>query len=399
MSATPSTIRAARALAFAVILASCARPAPVPRPEPGLAPEPSPRAVDHVLLVVGDAGASYPDRSPVLDRLEEEMDRWSTELRRDSAVSVVFLGDVIYPSGLHERGHPEFPRDSVRLWAQLRLFDPGDGRVWDVPGFFLAGNHDWGNTAGPDGIARLRNLEEYMSAVRRREGRLVELVPAAGRSGPVVQDLGSRLRLVMIDTHWWLQNRSGPRLDTLLQGMREALRTAGEREVVVAAHHPFRSGGAHGGPMPFWRGAGVLFLLRKGGALVQDLNSVAYRELLEDLEGVFADEGRPLAFLGGHDHSLQVIRGVGEDHPEWSVVSGSGSKLTGVSGVEGMIFGAERPGFMRLLFLEDGGVLLHVIAGSPEALTCAAERGVPDPGACMARAEESFETIWGTRLR
>ena len=118
------------------------------------------------------------------------------------------------------------------------------------------------------------------------------------------------VRFVFLDTHWWLQAPSGPAKNQVLTKVEDALRTADGRHVIVAAHHPFASGGAHGGPMPVWEGLGILWLLRKTGSLVQDLNATVYRDLLEGLQGVFARVGKPLIFAGGHDHSLQVVEKV-----------------------------------------------------------------------------------------
>lgn len=137
--------------------------------------------------------------------------------------------------------------------------------------------------------------------------------------------------------------------------MNQILRNSGDRAVVFVSHHPFTSGGAHGGPVPIWRGFGILWLLRQTGSLVQDLNSAPYKELQDGLEKLFKEIRRPLIYVGGHDHSLQVIEQDDPARPQWTLVAGSGSKRTDVGNALGMRYGTDMPGFMRLDFRRDGG--------------------------------------------
>jgi hypothetical protein len=109
-------------LALALWLASCRSSYEFPGFEGGLGrPVPSPFDVDAVVFLVGDAGAVESGRSPLRDRLRTDVEYWSRELARDSGVSVIFLGDNVYPYGVHEPGHPDFPQDSARLWSQVEV--------------------------------------------------------------------------------------------------------------------------------------------------------------------------------------------------------------------------------------------------------------------------------------
>jgi hypothetical protein len=249
---------------------------------------------------------------------------------------------------------------------------------------------------GAPGLRRLTNQQARIEAARE-EGLPVKLMPTAGRPGPAVLDFGSTLRVLFLDTHWWLQEPTSPSKRQVFAGVEEALRTADGRHVIIAAHHPFASGGAHGGPMPVWEGLGILWLLRKTGSLVQDLNSAVYRELVFGLKQIFARVGKPLIFAGGHDHSLQVLEEVEVDEPKWSLVSGAGSKTTEVAYVGGMQFADDVGGFMRLTFLRDGGVLLHVLATPEQYVMCAEARngGVES---CMQEGGDAFQTVLALRL-
>jgi hypothetical protein len=259
----------------------------------------------------------------------------------------------------------------------------------------MAGNHDWGNMIGAAGLRRLTNQQDLLIRAHDTEGIPVRLMPTAGQPGPGVLDFGQTLRVLFLDTHWWLQPAPLATKRQVLTGIEEAMRTRGSRHVMIAAHHPFTSGGAHGGPMNIWEGLGILWLLRQTGSLVQDLNETVYRDLLDGMKDIFARLGPPLLAVGGHDHSLQVLEEVDSDEPEWSLVSGAGSKTTEVSYVGGMEYGDDVGGFMRLTFLRDGSVLLHVLATPAEYVNCAAAMASET---CLQDGIAAFQTVLALRL-
>jgi len=386
---------AAAVFAASMVVAGC-----VPEPDPATwtpVPEARPSEVEAVVFLVGAAGKALPGRSPVLAKLRAEIERWSGLLARDSAVSVFFLGDIVYPYGVRARESEDFPVDSQHVAAQVDVVRGPDSRRYGTRGVLLAGNHDWGQTVGPEGLARLRNLERLIGEMAEAWDVDASLEPRAGQAGPTAVDVGTGARFLVLDTHWWLQNPAERRLSRVADDVESAIRSAGDRDIAVVAHHPFQSAGAHGGPLPFWRGLGLLYLLRKSGALIQDLNATPYRDFLFGLQEAFAATRPPLLWAGGHDHSLQVLRGEGPNAPSWSLVSGSGSKLTGVADMEQLVFGQERPGFMRLTFLADRSVQLHVFSAPERYQHCSGPRSGLD--ACMARGVAAYEVVYADRLR
>ena len=78
--------------------------------------------------------------------------------------------------------------------------------------------------------------------------------------GPVTVDVGRSVRLVLLDTQWWLHGFAKPVDPTstcpvdseaeVLGALREAMRGASGRHVFVVGHHPPASGGPHGGYFP-----------------------------------------------------------------------------------------------------------------------------------------------------
>ena len=199
--------------------------------------------------------------------------------------------------------------------------------------------------------------------------------------------MGERVRLVVLDTQWWLHAGARPEHPTsscsadsepeVVGGLRAALEGASGRDVVVLAHHPLRSGGPHGGrfglkqhlfpltevgrslwvPLPV---IGSLYpLARSSGISPQDQASGKYRRMRDALTGALRGHP-PLAWASGHEHVLQVI-----ESREWGrlLVSGSGiyGHVTYVRDVEGSHFRAARSGFMRIDFPRAGPPRLGVI--------------------------------------
>lgn len=340
---------------------------------PSVTPIPLPPAetIETSLFLIGDAGAPAADE-PVLAALGEL-------IGRDTARSlVVFLGDNIYPRGLPAADNPGWQEASRRLEAQIEVL-----RARGVRGWFVPGNHDWA-----------RFSREGWAAIKRQDARiselghpLVELEPHGGCPGPVVVEVGVRLRLVLLDTQWWLQDDPKPDSaddgcefhgrESVEQALRASAGGAGGRHVIVAGHHPLASGGKHGGffdwkdhffplrnvvswlwvPLP---GLGSVYpVARNFGVTNQDIPGPRYQAMIHAFTRAFEGQ-QPLVYAAGHEHGLQVIEG---GPAQWQLVSGAGiyghnEPLIGVAGTRVAL---REAGFMRLDLLRDGRVRLAVI--------------------------------------
>jgi hypothetical protein len=387
-------VRAALTALFIIGGTACSRP--LPQLAPSQVPEPAPDAVESVVYLFGDAGHADEQRNPILRRLRNDIEDWSGALAEDGAVAVLFLGDIVYPRGLrHDEAY--FAHDSAIVQSQVNLLAGPNARRFDSVGYFMAGNHDWGIARDAAGVDRLRNLEEFLDR-RRGDGVEVYLRPKAGEPGPAIADVGSQVRLMIYDTAWWLLAQDTVPKQRMFRETRDVTRTTEGRFLIVAAHHPFQSAGAHAGFVPFWKAFGLRFLLARSGAIMQDLNSVVYREMMRELLSAFRSRP-PLVFAGGHDHSLQVIANDSFPLPRFSVVSGSGSKLSSLGHTEGMRYRAAAPGYMRLVIHRSGRVDLFVIH-SPEDetyLACGGE-GI-ELEECMETRAREFTTRFGLRLK
>ena len=332
---------------------------------------PEAKDVDTRLFLIGDGGVPL-TKDPVLSSLTKEV----TADPQHSVV--VFLGDNIYPRGLPTPDAPGRKEAERRLDAQLDVV-----RAKGARGIFIPGNHDW-NRMGPGGLEAIRRQGEY---IREKGKGQVRLLPEQGCPGPVVEDIDQRLRLVLLDTQWWLQPGEKPvgpqspcpqRSDKeVLDALGQSLREGAGRRVVVAGHHPLATGGAHGGyfswrdhifplrarkswlwiPLP---GIGSAYpLWRQRGWSEQDMSGALNRKLREALSGVF-EKQPPDVYVAGHEHSLQVIEGKG---PKFLLVSGSGAfgHVSETAWTKQTLYAGALSGYMRMDVESSGRARLAVV--------------------------------------
>jgi hypothetical protein len=352
-------------------LQACGHTSVVGAAPPAASPAP-PAEIDVTLFLIGDAGApaAPPDSEPVLMALR------AAAAAAPHAV-IVFLGDNVYPDGMPDSVAPKRREAERVLTQQLRVLRGSGAR-----GIFVPGNHDW-DSMQPGGWDAIRRQERFIAAV----GGGPALLPAGGCPGPAVADVGTVVRLVALDTQWWLQD--GPKPDgptsscpaasegAVIDSVRAALRTAGKRAVVVVAHHPLASGGVHGGhfgwqdhvfplrnikswlwiPLPLI--GSVYPIARAEGISSQDIPSRAYTRMRVALDSAFAG-APPLIYAAGHEHTLQVIAGTST---HYVLVSGTGTfgHIDRVTALDSTRFARSASGFMRVEFLRDGRARLGVI--------------------------------------
>lgn len=373
-------------LASALLLGACRSSEPPPPGDP--IPQPTAAGVERVVFIVGDPGLARERTHAILHQMRAQVEHWTRTIGRDSAVAVIVVGDIIYPNGMHDpTDREDFPLDSAKVAEQLAIVSGPAARERHVPMYFLAGNHDWGKEQHEEGVATLQNLDEFLGA-HRLLGINTRLMPPAGQPGPEVVDMGP-LRFIFLDTAWWLLQSRGNQGERMINQIAFAMRTAGERHVVIVAHHPFMSGGPHGGEFSLLEGLGIGFILKRSGAILQDLNSPPYRRLRAEMARIFEDIGQPLLWAAGHEHSLQLIEARRADEPRWSMVSGSASKITNVGETPGMRFHVSAPGYFMLLIRSDGSADAVAVAAPVESAECT-QRDDAARDACIADGVAQF---------
>ncbi|HEX6372769.1 MAG TPA: hypothetical protein VF006_27860 [Longimicrobium sp.] len=356
------------------------------------------------LILIGDAGDPWPGTelsgpAPVLEALE----RWAW--RRPELTTVVFLGDNIYPEGLR----PGVVADSLRLARQIQVFAPRGGTT-RPRAVFVPGNHDWYGSQNPaTALAAIRREAEMVRAA----GERMHFLPAGGCPGPDTLHLGN-VRLIALDTQWWLYTALPPELRVLED---ECTRpTAGDPiiptqifpflaelgwhlflahdvdsvDAVVVSHHPLTAHGPHAQRKISERiREGIHALGISNSRDRQDLAAWTYRQMIEAIAANLRFPDRPFIYAAGHEHVLEVIDGrdsipyggtaSNDTVPiaDYHLVSGNGSSRGHLSPILPRspvpLFwsaGAQYRGFMVVDFLDDAHgrrVFLRVIhAADPD---------------------------------
>jgi hypothetical protein len=217
----------------------------------------------------------------------------------------------------------------------------------------------------------------------------ISFYPQDACPGPVVKDLNSSIRIIFLDTQWWLQEEgTRPEADEsicqfctedeVITALDSILNTSQEKSVVIAAHHPLSTHGPHGGyfswkdhifplrhlseylwlPLPV---IGSLYpLVRSSGISEQDLGSSEYQHLKSMLESVISKYSG-IVFASGHEHALQILNGKNNNT---YIVSGAGiwgHVEESLGEGDDTIFAAGHEGFFQLDYFENGSVTLSAV--------------------------------------
>ncbi len=342
--------------------------------------------IDYRVLLIGDAGEpSLNLREPVLFEMEKR-----ASLLPDKTINV-FLGDNIYPFGLEAEEDLYYEITKNCLEEQINVMKNSGTK-----GIFIPGNHDWGD-GGLDGWDRVQRMCKYIDL----NIPLIEILPKDGCPGPVYRDFGNKVRLIFIDTQWWLHNDNKPDTSNcncdpitkneVINSIDTLIRTSGERHIILAGHHPLDTYGPHGGyfdwkahifpvqdfgkylwiPLPV---IGSIYpLARMAGISPQDMSNSHYKNYIERMEEVLSKYNKVI-YAAGHEHSLQVIEGINNNI---YLVSGFGTSThdNTLSYGDKSILSLLNPGFMQLDFLSDKKIRLGVFV-------------INDNGIC----EETFST-------
>jgi len=328
------------------------------------------------VFLIGDAGDPKASGEPVLEGL--------TKLLADAPepAVILFLGDNVYPRGLPDSADPSFAEAARRLSPQVAF-------AKRVPVLFVPGNHDW-DKSGTDGLARILRQGRFIA---REGGGQARLVPAGGCPGPETVDVSPGLRLVLLDTEWWLFPHDNSAADSacavrspreVVTALRQILGESGGRQVIVAGHHPLETGGPHGGDFSFrehvfpltvlhpalWIPLPLIGSLYPGirgmGISSEDVFSGRYQRFRAAMDSAFAC-APPAVYAAGHEHTLQVI-----DHDKAPLLLVSGAGIFGheshVEAVPGTRVALNDPGFMRADLLRDGRLRVAVVTVDREGV-------------------------------
>jgi hypothetical protein len=312
--------------------------------------------VEHRVYLVGDAGKPAMGGEPVLMAVQ-------TDIRaRNAPATVVFLGDNLYRHGLPDASDPEREEMERRILDQVKMVKRSG-----ADGIFVPGNHDW-DAGGDDGWAAIQRQEQLVET-HGTPGIL--WLPDNGCPGPETFPVGDYLQLVVIDTHWWLHggDKPGPTECTpgtereVLMALSEALSDPDQLHLVIG-HHPYKSGGPHGGYFPIekhifplrelaswaWLPLPIIGsaypVARMSGISSQDQSGPRHKHMNQSLETVLGKK-QHLAYATGHEHALEVLE---DESVGLLLVSGGGyyGHTDKTRWRDETLFTKRASGFMRL---------------------------------------------------
>ena len=318
--------------------------------------------VAHVVFLTGNTADLDPD-DPAADAALRALAADAAGAGEDA--TVVFLGDLT-PDGVPPEDAPGYAAVEALLRRTAAPFEGLEAEVVVVPG-----DRDW--RRGEDGVRRLERLVEALFDDD-------VLTPGDQAGGPREDDPADGLRLVALDTAWWLLDRedrpTGEAEDQEVRTPGDVARILEQividrrdDRVVVLAHHPLESRGEHAGYRTAGQGAAGLGLTalvaRTFGRSRQDLASSTYRTMRDVLRASTASHER-LVWAASHDHSLQTLfeqRLPSTRH--FDLVSGTGGGEVTAAGRDDVLHVASRPGYQRLVYFEDGALWTETVTVDP----------------------------------
>jgi hypothetical protein len=300
------------------------------------------------IWLIGDTGAVQTDgNDPVLALL-------NTVIMQENKGVIVFLGDLIYPKGMPEKGHADRAHAEQIMQVQLEAVRNYQGKL-----FILSGNHDW-KKGSAGGWKYARRLEQF---IHEALGRDQVCMPVSAGPGPELVEPYPGVYMIFLNTQWWMQpgEIKDQRGKIFFKELKDMLSGLPPEKTIICGHHPVRSHSLHGGkfkkrhhlfplklygyrqspPLPIL--GSMLVWYRKFIGAKEDMASPKYAwfkaqmlELLESFPGI--------TYVSGHEHNLQWIQNKGVNH----LISGAGSKAYYVQTGKGTQFASKSKGFLEL---------------------------------------------------
>ncbi|MEE9374032.1 MAG: BamA/TamA family outer membrane protein [Saprospiraceae bacterium] len=324
---------------------------------------------EYTLYLIGDTGDPIlNDIDPVLSSLRNNLDRESKKS------AIVYLGDNIYHNGLPPKGSPGREEAEKKMNKQLDNLKNFKGKV-----YFIPGNHDW-NDAKKGGLKHINAQEEYIESYLDK-GDI--MIPDEGCPGPEVKKLSKNVILLSMDSQWWLHPHgddegfdkcSNKNTYEIIQELKDRLDQYDDKFIILAFHHPLFTNGPHNGhytlrqllfpltelnnklyiPLP---GLGFLYpFFRTAFGAKQDLPHPTYQRFKEEVLDALKEHDNVI-IASGHEHSLQYFFKGGNHY----IVSGSGSKRTGLRKDKEALFASNKRGYSRIRFYKDGSAILKFV--------------------------------------
>lgn len=290
--------------------------------------------------------------APELDAIQQHLNNDNNDF------TIIINGDFVDKNGLGTK--PE-QGDLDKLDRLIEI--AGDrGKI-----IFIPGDREWDN-GGKRGLKKVKALEKYLES---KLGKGNVIFPQKGCLGPGIIDIGEHLRIVAINTQWFLEENIGPEEEDADCGLlnetefwfeiEDAIGDSENRNVIIAGHHPVLSFGQYAGYKlakkhlsPPIVGSFIAGYHQNVGGK-RDLSQrrlKAYASRMLHLTQRFSGA----IFISGHEYDTQVLF----KNDTYHINSGAFAKGRPVGREKETLYRQKQPGFAKLIFEEDGNVSVQV---------------------------------------
>lgn len=292
---------------------------------------------------------NVPPNSPLFSKIKNLV----TE--QDGASTILFLGDIISKNGIDKNPNQE---EVNKMESILDLAATAEQSV------FVPGDKEW-DDGEKMGMEKIKALEKHFKKEK------IQVTPSDGCLGPEVIDVGDFLRIITVNTQWWVHRYQKPESEDLdcpafnevefWDELESAMNDAENRNVILAAHHPVLSFGQYAGHgltkqhfLPPVIGSFIAGYHQSVGAkrdLTQEALVHFSNELLKRLERF-----PPIIYTSGHEYDLQLNYKDGSYH----LNSGAIHQAKRTSKSRYSQFRQSKPGMAHLEFSKNGAVKMNI---------------------------------------
>ncbi|MFC2112630.1 hypothetical protein ACFLTA_05115 [Bacteroidota bacterium] len=280
-----------------------------------------------------------------------------------SPFTIIHLGDILQPE------LPESSPSGINHFFDL-VNGNSKGRI-----LFTSGDKDW-NNSGRDGLRMVRKLEKEIEI--HQQGSNIFL-PSDGCPGPEIIDLSPNLRLIAINTQWWLHPFDIPEApdsdcsnltkEEFIESLEEAIEESDGKNILIIGHHPIISAGVYGGHMTFQKHmfpfadanpnnripvpilGSFYAAYRQNVGTVRDMANEDYQELVNNMSDILTQHPG-LVYASAHDYSLQLL----EKEKGYQIVSGSINEKEPTGNEQGVLFSGSEYGFTKIEYYKSGKI-------------------------------------------
>jgi len=302
--------------------------------------------------LLGNLGANQAQDPNVFKTMVANIQRKAT----DNDYTII-LGDNVKANRLNRIDHDK--KDTQQFKDQLKQLAGLPTKTLVIPG-----DEDWND----EGIDGLKKIEEFTEELLGNDEAF-----QPENACPIEEiDISESMHLIVVDSQWYIEDwDKNPKFndeceiktrEKFVKVLKDAMRKARHKTVILAMHHPLYSNGVHGGELglrmltkpvqenAYLPVAGFPYSVvrSQAGIFPQDRYNPLMNELMEEIATMSSDIDR-VVVVSGHEQSLQYI----DQGNIKQLISGSTTATNIASLGKKGIFSAGKLGYVELRIYKD----------------------------------------------